>query len=84
MTPVGETGNREATGSKGDPQPSRQSKRIKKEGVDTGMTPFAKTEPAPQHGYQFQYKDDKDTPALHDQVEVVYHGTYPMLVPRII
>merc|ERR1712015_159404 len=79
MTPAGESENREAAESRGETQPSRQTKRIKKE-----TTPFAKTEPAPHTGYQFQYKDDKDMPVMQKETEVAYHGTYPMLVPRII
>ena len=71
MTPV------EAAGEQSRQQP-------KKFRTDSGITPFAKNEPAPHPGQQFRYLDDANTPELHDQHEIAYHGTYPMLVPRII
>ena len=79
MTPV------EAAGEQGAPQQSRQqSKKFRKEQMDSGITPFAKNEPAPQPGHQFRYLDDKNTPEWHEEHEIAYHGTYPMLVPRIV
>ena len=80
----GGSGNLEATSAKGGTTSYRAHKRMRKRNVDYGPTPFAKTEPASIPGYQYQYMKDEDAQDLADDVDIVYHGTYPMLVPQIL
>ena len=68
----------------GDATSRQQQKRMKVENLNLGKTPFAKSEPAPVPGYQYQYLDDAGATVLKEDTEIVYHGTQPMLVPQIL